>query len=147
MKFFEFLFKKRALLAVTTVVIIGVAGSVLYQLFIHDSKEKHINNALFDMDIVKYGDAVSGKICETRTDHTFEKYVFCDYESGCYFGHNDLSSNVDVEISSFIILGKTVLVKEENEKTVRFINDQDTLVVTYELYPTNGALYKGVIVK
>jgi len=117
----------------------------VYQLYFNDSKEKKINNVVFNAEIVKYEDYISNKICDTRIDHSLQKYIFCDYENGCYFGHSDSLNNLESVINSFLIKGETVIHKKPKSNVVKFTNKLDTLTIIYELYPTNGGLYKGLV--
>lgn len=139
---FEFLFSKRTMITVTIVVLTAMLLSILYQVFLYDSPEKRRNYAINHSEFVKYGDFIVDTICDIE-NRTFQKYLFCNYKKGCYFGES--AQEVDSEISTFIQKGSTILKKKKNDSTAYFINNQDTLIVVYEIYPPNRVLYEGKI--
>lgn len=139
---FDFLFSKRVTIPVTIIVLTAMLISFLYQTFFVDTPQKRRYTAIENSNIVKYGDFVSDTICDIEVK-IFQKYLFCNYKKGCYFGES--AQEIESEISAFIQKGETVLKKKKNDSTAYFINNQDTLTVVYELYPSNSVLCKGKI--
>ena len=145
---FDFLFSKRVTIPVTIIVLMATLISALYQIFYVDTPEKRRLKAVNNSNIVKYDDFISDTICDIETI-VFQKYLFCSYDKGCYFGNDDteLIGRTEIEINDFIQMGKTILKKSSKSSIARFINGQDTLTVRYKIYPENGALYDGEVLR
>lgn len=141
----KFLFQKRVLIIVTVVVLFGTLLSVLYQSFFVDSRDKRIHRAIIDSYIVKYATSVSDTICDITKEHEFTIYVFCGYESGCYFGLEKSSEDLENKLNSFIRMGETILKKQPEDSVVRFINKSDTLTIVYKIDREIGVLENGMI--
>lgn len=141
----NFLFNRRFIISSTIIILLCVFVSIIYQVFFLDSKEKKISQAVSKSEIVRYEDSFEEKICDLRKEHDYFIHIFCNYESGRYFGIENSSNYVENEINSFVKLGETVLKKEALDSIVKFINKLDTLTIVYKVNKKTRVLNEGVI--
>lgn len=104
------------------------------------------NTLIYNTHNAKYRDHIDGHICQVIKDRGINKFIMCDQSKGYFFFTKEgFSSNADKKILSFVIEGRTRLVKHSNNSHVLFINDEDTLGIDYSLSKNNMALINGEI--
>ena len=121
--------------------------------FMHVGCTNNSNQKIDDNDVLmfnthnaKYDEAIDGKICKLIRDRGLDKLILCNSPKGYYFEY-DKFKNTEIQVREFITIDLTRIVKEMNNHTVYFINENDTLKVKYKVFKDNLALWDGVVVK
>lgn len=134
----RYFFQGKMLIYLTLTILFIVGLSVIYQVFFVKSHAKDIYEGISNSSIIKQKDKISDTIFDFGYEHDYVFYLFKKYNSGCYFGHDN--EGLNEELNGFIKLGKTVILKKENDSIVYFINKDDTMSVLFDINKQNMVL-------
>jgi hypothetical protein len=103
----------------------------------------------WDIHNVSYSEEIEGEVCEVRSSQGHDKFRICDKLKEYYFSVDQgKTREVESKVRSFVKAEETRILKEANSAIVYFINDDNTLIVRYEVSTNDTkALINGEIVK